>query len=461
MILGPVLQRFADQAPVAVTVRAALERVLSPEVLDAWFDQGRGRQYTRELLFSSVFELMSLVVFRAFPSVHAAQQSKRAEIGIGVSVTSIYNKLNGIDATTSGELVRDTAAKLAEVVEKLKGARASWLTGHRVKILDGNCIEASEHRLQVLRGTSAGPLPGKSLVVYDPALEMVVDVFPCEDGHAQERSLIGEVLPTVEEGDLWIADRNFCTREFLSGVRNRKAHFIIRHHQNLPCVALNSERFVGRCDTGEVYEQWVKLEDLDGKEYRCRRIRVRLKRKTRDGDRELFILTSLPKSRARAKQVAQMYRRRWSIETMFQELEAHLHSEVNTLGYPKAALFAFCVALVAYNALAIFKAALRHVHGEEKIDQEVSGYYIAGELARTKEGMQIALSSEEWSALQLQRMSNEQFVRFLVSLATSVDLAKYKKHKRGPKKARKPRTEHLDKPHVSTARLLKDRKKSP
>ena len=50
---------------------------------------------------------------------------------------------------------------------------------------------------------------------------------------------------------------------------------------------------------------------------------------------------------------------------MFQQLEAHLHSEVNTLGYPAAALFAFCVALVAYNVLAVVKGALRGLHGEQ------------------------------------------------------------------------------------------------
>jgi hypothetical protein len=32
-------------------------------------------------------------------------------------------------------------------------------------------------------------------------------------------------------------------------------------------------------------------------------------------------------------------------------LEATLNSEITTLGYPKAALFAFCVALVSYNFL--------------------------------------------------------------------------------------------------------------
>jgi hypothetical protein len=54
-------------------------------------------------------------------------------------------------------------------------------------------------------------MPGKSLVVLDPALMLAVDVFPCEDGHAQERSLLASVLPSVEAGDVWIADRNFCT----------------------------------------------------------------------------------------------------------------------------------------------------------------------------------------------------------------------------------------------------------
>jgi len=36
---------------------------------------------------------------------------------------------------------------------------------------------------------------------------LAVDVFPCEDGHAQERSLFDQVLPTVEEDDVWIAGK--------------------------------------------------------------------------------------------------------------------------------------------------------------------------------------------------------------------------------------------------------------
>ena len=93
---------------------------------------------------------------------------------------------------------------LAPLIKQLDGARAPWLPGYRVKMVEGNCLEASDRRLKALREVQGGALPGKSLVVYAPAQGLVIDVFPCEDGHAQERSLFGAVLETVRAGDLWI-----------------------------------------------------------------------------------------------------------------------------------------------------------------------------------------------------------------------------------------------------------------
>jgi len=207
-----------------VMARLVLDRVLTQAKLNAWFEKTTERQYTRALLFSSVFEVMSLVAFKVFPTVHATYQTRPGEMG--VSVTSLYNKLNGMETTTSRALVRETAVEFARDIADLKGARRPWLPGYRVKVLDGNCIEATEHRLQVLRETTAGPLPGKSLVVYDPSLEIAIDVFPCEDGHAQERSLLDAVLSTVEAGDVWIMDRNVCVRAFLAGITARAGHVI-------------------------------------------------------------------------------------------------------------------------------------------------------------------------------------------------------------------------------------------
>jgi hypothetical protein len=369
------------------------------------------------------------------------------------SLTAVYDKLNGLDTVTSRALVGDTAEELGASVRAMNGTCSPWLPGYRVRVLDGNCIEATHHRIKELRGTSAGALPGKSLAIYEPELEMVTDVFPCEDGHAQERSLLGAVVLTVVARDLLIMDRNFCVRDFLHAISAAQAYYICRHHQGLPWEADGEERFIGRGKSGAIYEQWVRVSDGEGGTRRCRRLRIVLKKPTRDGDKVLTLLTNLSKTAAHGKQIAEMYRKRWTIETAFQELEAHLHSEINSLGYPKAALFGFCVALVAYNVLAVVKAALRSVHGEHKIANEVSGYYLAGHLERTYEGMMISIPEPEWVIFQ--EMSAQTFARTLQQLAHKVNLAKFKKHKRGPKKPKPKRTRNSDQPHVSTARLLK------
>ncbi len=60
-------------------------------------------------------------------------------------------------------------------------------------MLDGHGLEATAHRLKALCEGRAGALPGTSLVVFAPALGLVTDVLPCEDGHAQEHSVLGLV----------------------------------------------------------------------------------------------------------------------------------------------------------------------------------------------------------------------------------------------------------------------------
>ena len=82
MALGEVFQRFVDQSPVSVMVRGLIERLLDPQQLDEWFEGTVEKQYTRELLFSSVFDIMSQVVCGTRPSVHAAYQASEAGIGL-------------------------------------------------------------------------------------------------------------------------------------------------------------------------------------------------------------------------------------------------------------------------------------------------------------------------------------------------------------------------------------------
>jgi hypothetical protein len=453
-MLGKVFERFIEKSPISVMVRGTLERVLGAEHLDAWYERTAHKQYTRDLLFSTVYDLLSQVVFRIQPSVHAAYRNH--EDTIGTSLVSVYNKLNGMETYTSAELVRHSATVLQPLIEQIGGACTPWLPRVRVKIIDGNCIEATEHRLKALRALQAGALPGKALVVYEPAQGLVTDVFPCEDGHAQERSLFGAVLETVHAGDLWIQDRNFCTCAFLCEIDQRGAGFITRQHEGLPFEPVNVLRSVGRIETGHVAEQRVQVRDAQGGTHLFRRIRVKLDQATRDGDRVLYILTNLPLRKASAKRVARLYRKRWTLETAFQHLEAYFHSEINTLGYPKAALFGFCLALVAYNMLAVVMAALRSVHGAETIDQNLSLYYVANDIAQTYHGMMIAIPEDEWRVFS--RLRPAEMVATLRELAQKVRLDAYRKSPRGPKKPRPKREGTTKSSHVSTAKLLRNLK---
>jgi len=231
-MLGDVFERFVQKSPISVMVRASLERVLGADRLDLWYERTAQKQYTRDLLFSSIYDLMNQVVFCVQPSVRAAYRAQQDDVA--TSLVSVYSKLNGLETHTSAELVRYSAREFAPLIEHMGGERAPWLEGYRVKIVDGNCLEASEHRVQELREAKGRALPGKSLVVYEPAPGFVTDVFPCEDGHAQERSLFGPLLKTVEAGDLWIEDRNFCTRNFLCDIDSLGAFFVSRQHQGLP-----------------------------------------------------------------------------------------------------------------------------------------------------------------------------------------------------------------------------------
>ena len=144
---------------------------------------------------------MSQVVRGSHKSVHTAFRASKEEIA--VSITSLYNKLNGIEPDASAQSVLYTTCQVEPVIKKPGGAMQPLLPGKRIELLDGNCIEKSEHRIKEPRSIAAGPLPGKSLVVYDPELRLPIDVFPCEDGHTQERLLVKSLCPTIEANDVW------------------------------------------------------------------------------------------------------------------------------------------------------------------------------------------------------------------------------------------------------------------
>jgi Transposase DDE domain len=429
MILSAVFERFVQLSPITVMTRALMESVLSPDEVNRLFEESASEQYTRKLMFSTIVDLMGVVVSKSQPSLHSAIQAVKTLVP--ASVACVYEKVNGVEPEVVRELVRHSSDKLSRLVVTMKGQMPALLPGYRVMILDGNHLAATERRLEVLKRSKAGPLPGHALVVLEPELMLVRDMIPCEDGHAQERSLTPQILDLVCKGDVWIDDRNFCTTPLLGGIALRKAFFISRQHAALPCTPVGPLKKCGKVETGTVFEQPVEIALAGGEVLKARRIVIRLNVPTRDGDDEMAILTNLPQEAAIATKIANLYRKRWTIETMFQSLTQMLRGEIDTLGYPRAALLGFGIALVTYNILSTAQAALRAKFGAERIQEEVSGYYIAHEVQSVSRGMNIAVEPDNWTAFH--KMPHKTLCSLLVKWAGHVDLRKYKRHPRGPK----------------------------
>lgn len=455
-MLDSIFKEFVRESPVSVMVRGLMERILSPERIEEIFENNRSQQYTRDLLFSNLVNLMSLVVCGIYPSVNAAYKSKAKEMN--VTRASIYNKLGGIELAVSQALVRETTEDMAEIIENLGGQQPELLEGYQTRIIDGNCLAATDHRPEGLRKWAAKALPGKSLVVLAPALKLAVDVFPCEDAYTQERALFAQVIKTVQPGQLWIADRNMCTLGFLLGVYKREGICLVREHKSMPWKAESELESRGKTKSGELFEQKISISD--GEEYlELRRLVLKLFKPTRNGESEIAILTWLPVTVADSEKVTELYRERWSVEQLFQTVTDNFEGEIKTLAYPKAALFSFCMALVAYNILAVVRAALGSVHGVGKVEAGLSDFYLVNEIQGIYRGMAIAIPSERWNIFST--LSLPKFSELLQELAESVHLKAFLKQPRKPKKKKPPLIVNPRHRHISTARILSDRKKTP
>jgi hypothetical protein len=116
-MLADVFATFVEQSPVSVMMRALMERIFRPERLDEIFETHAKVQYTRELLFSTLVNLMSLVVCGIQPSVNAAYKAKAAEMNVNRS--AVYKKLNGVEPQVSTALLRETAAELGQLIQQM------------------------------------------------------------------------------------------------------------------------------------------------------------------------------------------------------------------------------------------------------------------------------------------------------------------------------------------------------
>jgi Transposase DDE domain len=444
-------------SPLAVLVRGVLEWAFPQGAYAALFEQHAPGQWTRKLTIDSLVGLMVQVVSGTRKSVFAAfvADQNQPTPTITTSFQALYGKLGRLAPAFSTALVSQSAERLQPLLEAAGCTRCPGWETYRVRILDGTDLAGTEHRLEVLRGIKSAGLPGRLVAEYDLATGLVVDVEISEDAYTSERVLVKRMIEDTRPKDLRVADRHYCTTEVMFGIHERRGYFVIREHEKLRTQLQRKARKVGRVATGEVWEQPIVVENpATGERRKFRRIILKLDTPNREGETEIRILTNL-RAKVSAVRIAELYRLRWTLERHFDFLKNCLSGQIESLGKPRAALFAMCMAMVAGNAVAVVKQALTKVHGPEEYAQ-LSGYYLADEIAGNDRAIAALIEASIWEAMTSQTAA--EFWQWCVAVASQVRTGALHTHPRGPKKPKPKRTTGKRRPHFSTYRLQREAK---
>jgi hypothetical protein len=457
MTMQPRMETAIEVSPLTVLVRGVLEWACPQSFFEELFDREcRPTQWNRKLTISAIAWLMLAVVSGVRRSVFAAFQADQASDSPTITATAsaLYAKYGRIDPRFVTAVVRESGRRMSGLLRASGVKEPFGWEGYRVIILDGTDLGGTEHRLKVLRRIKAAGLPGRFVAAYELATGVVIDAAASEDAYTSERELVRAILAVAVLNNLFVADRHFCTTEILFSIIDRQAFFVIRQHESLRWRPLKEAWSVGRVATGEVWEQPIEVEETNtGECRRMRRIILKLDTATDEGDTEIVLLSNL--ERVSALRICDLYRDRWTIERHFSLVKTVLHGEIEGLGRPRAALFAMGMALVAANALAVVKQALRVEHGEGEFEK-LSGYYMADEVAGNYRAVDVLVAEAEWRALEA--TPAETFWDWCRGVAARVRTRGLHKHPRGPKKPPPPRASGKHRYHYSTYRLLREKK---
>jgi hypothetical protein len=457
MTMQPRMETAIEVSPLTVLVRGVLEWACPQSFFEELFDREcRPTQWNRKLTISAIAWLMLAVVSGVRRSVFAAFQADQASDSPTITATAsaLYAKYGRIDPRFVTAVVRESGRRMSGLLRASGVKEPFGWEGYRVIILDGTDLGGTEHRLKVLRRIKAAGLPGRFVAAYELATGVVIDAAASEDAYTSERELVRAILAVAVLNNLFVADRHFCTTEILFSIIDRQAFFVIRQHESLRWRPLKEAWSVGRVATGEVWEQPIEVEETNtGECRRMRRIILKLDTATDEGDTEIVLLSNL--ERVSALRICDLYRDRWTIERHFSLVKTVLHGEIEGLGRPRAALFAMGMALVAANALAVVKQALRVEHGEGEFEK-LSGYYMADEVAGNYRAVDVLVAEAEWRALEA--TPAETFWDWCRGVAARVRTRGLHKHPRGPKKPPPPRASGKHRHHYSTYRLLREKK---
>lgn len=449
----------AQRLPLAEASLRLLRHVTDAAFLADVFERHRGRCFERDISFPVFVRLMADALLGHHPSALQAFRHAQQEGSLETSVQAMYARLATLPCSVSTGFFAEAAARLNTVSVPATDILPGSLAEYQAVAVDGKKLKYVLKRLKPFRGLKGTVLGGKLLVAQHMASGLALAVEAAVDGEAADTPLVpgvlGQLRAQAELGAyLFVADRGFCDFNTLRLLSERRDEFLVRLHAKCKFHLDPTMRArKGRDDQGRPYrEEWGWLGGPDNKN----RVRVRMITVERASGGPLILVTSLMDAdRFPAFDLLVLYRRRWGIETMFQQVVQTFDLRHLIGGTPEATVFQAIFCLLLSNITLIVRGYV--AEGAERPPQTVSLHLlycdIVGELTAW---MKVIGPDATLEALRERPFFTvEQFRGYLRRLLGKVwtdRLAKAKTTKRAPKK---PPRAYLKGGHSSADRILR------
>ena len=338
--------------PLAQAVLTAWQWMADDAFLEDLFEHHRGRCYAQDLRFPALVRLVHDVLAGAALSAHQRFTQARATGELPVTIQAAYRKLGRLPlplrmAFLAGCTERLRALLPDPALEALPACLADW----QVLTLDGKAIKRVAKRLRPLRGLRGGVLGGRALVAQAMGSGLILGMHAGPDGEANDIAFVPDLVPALRERVghpiLWVADRQFGYPEVLARLASGADRFLVRYHGNV-CFTPDPDRSPrgGTDPQGRGYrEEWGWLGGVQNAHRRyVRRLTLDL------GAEQLVVVTDLlDPDRYPAVDLLGVYRKRWGIEGVFQQITEVFGLARLIGGTAQATVFQLAFCLVLYN----------------------------------------------------------------------------------------------------------------
>lgn len=352
-------RRAVARMPLAEGVIWLWRFVLDESLLERIWERCRGRCWTKELTFSSIVQLVHDALLN-YDSGRECFQKHRVDGTLSTSLQAAYGKLSRIPVAVSQALVDEGSRNLLTLFpDGVSRKKPASLRGFRVVIYDGKTIKRVAKRLKPCRGVAGGLLGGRVLVALDWETGLATAMVGDRDGDSNDCKHLGELVPVVcdqlKSPRLHLGDAGFCDLtqpQRMTG--HADDHFLVRYHPKVKfCPDPSKSQQTSVDDQNQtIIQTWGWL----GRESERRRIAVRRIELIRPGEDPIILITDLlDPQRYPAEDLLWIYRQRWNIECLFQQI-TEVFGLCHLIGCtPEGVLFQFAFCLLLHNMIQVVR----------------------------------------------------------------------------------------------------------